>query len=387
MQAVVGRIRLFPARASLSRRATNGYNIAVPAAHLLTSNLLRASSRGYARACVETLQRSRPSLLAGGLPATFATPEDDLEVRLRQVAATMLVDQPALLRRELEWYRVAFHHRGVPADYLPSTLRAIEATMEREMPREASVALRQHLAAASAGIEDAPLELPTLLDKHAPLGEVAIRFLLANLEGRGEHALGLIAEARAQGASIEQVHDHVLLATQAEAGRMWLMEEIGVRDEHYGSEIVERALSMLQQAVPTPAADAPQVMLFGVAGNLHDLGQRVVAQRLQLAGLRVHNIGANLPIDEIGLALREHDCDLIAISAVMTLHLPALVEQVAALRDAMAEAFGDARARPVVVGGPPFRTVPDLHVAIGADAGVGDAASAVAAAQRLLRTY
>lgn len=356
----------------------------MPSAHRLTAGLLRASSRAYANAVVQKLQAARPGMMEDALPASFASPVSDIDVRLQQIAASLLVDRPALLADVLAWYRIAFHHRGVHADYLPATLQAIESTLQHELPRAAFATLRAHLAAATAGLDEQPFELPSHLDKQAPHGELAIRFLLANLEGRGDEAVRMVEQARSGGAPIEELHDHVLVPVQQETGRMWLMGEIGVRDEHYGSEIVERVLSMLQFYVPVAGADAPRVVLFGATGDHHDLGQRLVAQRLQVGGFRVHNIGADLPAHELDGVLRDHACDLVAISATMLLHVPALVEQLRALRAAMLDVFGDEQARPVIVGGPPFRVVDDLHEAIGADASAKDAASAVEVARRLL---
>ena len=155
-----------------------------------TSGLLRASARAYASATLHTLQSSCPSLLDSALPPTFARPIDDLEGRLLQISASIAVDRPQLLTDVLSWYKVAFHHRGVPANYLGATLQAIEKTLEREMDREPFALVRRHMAAATDGLEGWPVDQPMLLDRSAPHGETAMRFLLANLEGRGEDALG-----------------------------------------------------------------------------------------------------------------------------------------------------------------------------------------------------
>ena len=109
-----------------------------------------------------------------------------------------------------------------------------------------------------------------------------MRFLLANLEGRGEDALDYVRGALRDGLPIADIQDHILSPAQREAGRMWLMAEIPIADEHYGTAIVERALGILQESVPRPKPGARVVMTMGVAGNMHDLGLRVIGQRLQL---------------------------------------------------------------------------------------------------------
>lgn len=348
------------------------------------ASLLRTSGRAYAQATFATLQASAPKLVAEALPEGFALPVEDIEVRLQQLAASLEVDRSALFADALAWYKVAFHHRDVPAGYLDATLRAIEKTLERELPRESFACVRQHIATASAGLDGVDVEPPSQLSREAPFGETAMRFLLANLEGRGDAALDLVRGLIRDGVSVADVQDHVLAPAQREAGRMWLTAEIPVADEHYGSSVVEQALWLLQEHVPRPAEDAACVLTMGVPGNLHDLGLRMVAQRLQIAGYRLHHLGANMPTLDLEWALRNRDVDAIAMSASMLLHLNGLRSTVASVREAIAKAGGRPDGVPIVVGGRPFELVKDLHEVLGADAGVATAADAPVAIGALL---
>ena len=94
------------------------------------------------------------------MPKTFARPIDDIEVRILQIAASVSVDRPALLEDVLSWYKIAFHHRDVPAEYLGATLHAIEKTLELEMPSDAFALVREQLRAAMGSLESAPTEQP-----------------------------------------------------------------------------------------------------------------------------------------------------------------------------------------------------------------------------------
>lgn len=342
------------------------------------ARLLRTSSRAYAAAAVERLQRTHATVLADGLPDGFADPLDDTQVRILHLAESVAVDRPALLEHAVAWYKVALHHRGVSDDYLPSNLAAIADALRDELPGEARDVVATHLAAARARVFAAPTEVPSFLSRSAPHGDVAARFLLAVLEGRGDDAVDLVREALRDGVEIADVHDHVLTPVQRESGRMWSMGEITIADEHYGSSIVDRVLWMLQDRVPRAPADAPRVVTLGAGGDLHELGLRMVAQRLQLAGFVVHHLGCNLPAAELELVLEHQRVDLVAIAATLTLHLGTVASAIAHLRT-----LPRAHGVPVLVGGEPFRIVPDLHTRIGADAAAGDASGAVAAARRL----
>lgn len=353
----------------------------MPVTSIAAASLLRSSARAYASAALHVLEQQHPDLLADGLPATFAAPLDDLEVRMLHLAESVGVDRPALLEHTVGWYKIAFHHRGVAAEYLPASLQAIDTALAAELPPEAAGRCRRHLAQALAHCRRAPVELPSELSRALPFGEQAMRFLLAILERRGDDAVQLVRTLLAQGTAVEAIHDHVLTPVQREVGRMWLMGEIPVADEHYGSHVVERVLWLLHDRLPTPPADAPVVLMLGVGGNLHEIGLRLVAQRMQLAGFAVQQLGANMPADDLAWALADRRVDLVALSATLVLHVHAAASTVAHLRMAQQQV---ARPAPILVGGEPFRIVPDLHTCIGADAAAHDAAGAVAAARQLV---
>lgn len=344
----------------------------MPSAQDFTAGLLRSSARAYANATLHTLHAARPSLVDTALPVTFAHPVDDLEVRLLQIAASVSVDRVELLHDVLAWYKVAFHHRDVPDEYLPATLQAIEKTLEREMPRESFALVRRHITAAAEGLGDAPTDIPSHLSMDAPHGETAMRFLLANFENRGEDALDYVRNAIKDGVPVQDVHDHILRPAQAEAGRMWLMAEIPIADEHYGTAIVERALSLLQEAIPRPDRRAKVVMTMGVAGNLHDLGLRMIGQRLQIEGYQVHHLGPNMPASDLAWSLQDRKVDLIAMSASMLLHLHGVRDAVEQIRGVCRTLYGDEAARPILLGGHPFGVVKDLHQVLNAQAGLND---------------
>lgn len=350
----------------------------MPTISAFAASLLRTSGRTYAAAVVARLRLSKPEFTTLSLPAAFAQPIDDMETRLQQLAASVEFDRPALIEHSARWYKVAFAHRGVPLGYLLQGFVAMQAVLGEEMPTATVPIVHRHLQNAIDAAIAGPSELACELDLAAPHGRLAANFLLAILEGRGECAIDDLRSALASGVAVEDVHDHVLAPVQREAGRMWLMGEIPIADEHHGSQIVDRALWLLHERLPRPSVDAPVIATMSVGGNLHDLGIRIVAQRLQLAGFAVLNLGANMPAADLEWTFQDRRIDLVAISAAMSTHLHALAETVATVHKV-------AKGRvPVLVGGEPFRIVPDLFDRIGADAGAHDAQGAVEAARSLL---
>ncbi|MEQ1633725.1 MAG: cobalamin-dependent protein [Planctomycetota bacterium] len=344
----------------------------------LIVELLRRSSRALARATVVELEGMRPGFVQRALPPTFASPEADLDVRMLQLAEAIAADAEPLFVDAVAWYRTALAHRGVADDYLAISLLAMRAVLVRELPTGAEAVFgpmllhAQVAASAPAQVPPSPIESPS------PLAAVAQKFLLSSLEGNGDEAVDVVRQALNQGATVGQIHDLVLSPAQREVGRMWMLGEAPIADEHFASQLAGQVLLLLQERIPRPAASAPHVVAFAVQGNLHDLGVRVIAQRLQLAGYRVTNLGADLPASDVSWAIAHRQCDLLAVSATMLLHLG----QARALVLMRNKDLGGKP--PILLGGEPFARLPDLHVRLGAEAGAGDAEAAVAAALRLV---
>jgi MerR family transcriptional regulator, light-induced transcriptional regulator len=341
--------------------------------------LLRASARAYARATVSALESIRPGFVGRALPSTFASPEADIEVRILQLAEAVAVEAPELFADSVAWYRTALHFRGVAPEYLPATIEALATVLERELPTSCAAACTRALAMGQKQATATPQIPPSPIEQVGPHSVRAQQFLLATLEGRGDEALDVVRKAMDDGLTPEQIHDGILIPSQQEVGRMWMLGETPIADEHYASQLAGQVLLMLQSRVPRAKPDAPHVVAFAVSGNLHDLGVRVISQRLQLAGFRVTNLGADMPATDLPWALAGRKCDLLAVSATMLLHLG----QARAVVDTRNLQLGGVP--PILIGGGPFAKIPDLHVRLGADAGAGDAESAVREALRLTR--
>ena len=356
----------------------DGFETALPMTMTaeFAAGLLRSSVRPLASAVVARLEGEVPELLRA-LPETFADVRDDVLVRLQHLGAALEFDRPELLEHAVRWYAIALHHRGVALDYLAATLRAMRSVIEDELPPAAVPFVARHLAAATALLENVELEVPSHLELDRPHGRTAANFLLATLEGRGDDAVALVRREFEAGLTVADLHDHVLVPVQRETGRMWLMGEIQVADEHYSSQIVDRVLWAAQDRIAPAPADAPVVLAMGVAGDAHGFGLRMIAQRLQADGSRVHNLGPDMPAGDLANSLHER-FDLVAISATMVLHLSAMRVTVAEVRRLLGGV-------PILLGGQPFDVAPNLHVALGADASASDGAAACEAARRLLR--
>ncbi len=352
----------------------------MPAVDRFAASLMRQGALACARDTVEVMRRDAAELLARGVPETFADPVEDTRVRILTLAEAIDVDRTALFTHQVAWYRTALAYRGVDDGYLPANLRALGAALAMALPPECVPLVQRHLAAAEATLRAAPGELPSWLAGVGTLRGEARRFVLALLENRGADAIALVLRLHADGVPAVDLHEHVLMLAMREIGRMWLMAEIPIADEHFASRVVEACIERLAaDSKPVPPTGR-KVLSFAVGGDQHGLPIRFVAERFVMRGHEVWHLGADMPASDLEWMLQDRQVDLVACGASMVLHLGSARATIERFR----ASSGD-RCPPILIGGAPFAVVPDLHQVLGADAGAGDAATALARGEALMR--
>ena len=118
---------------------------------------------------------------------------------------------------------------------------------------------------------------------------------------------------------------------------------------------------------------APRIgtMVIGtVKGDIHDIGKNLVTMMMEGAGFEVINLGINNDADKFINAIKEHQPDIIGMSALLTTTMPYMKVVIEALKD---EGLRDTIY--VMVGGAPVTET--FANQVGADAYGRDAAIAV----------
>jgi len=125
---------------------------------------------------------------------------------------------------------------------------------------------------------------------------------------------------------------------------------------------------------------APQVgtMVIGtVKGDIHDIGKNLVAMMMEGAGFKVVNLGINTDAEKFLAAIREHQPDILGMSALLTTTMPYMGVVIKAVKEA-----GLRDQLIVLVGGAPLNAA--FAEEIEADAYCRDAAIAVQTAKKLV---
>lgn len=342
--------------------------------------LMLSARKAHAAGAVLRMSAASPRELGAFGSAGFADLHTHAEGLIDHIGTAAIVGRPALYAHQVGWLKQSFAARGVELAALRHLLVALREELRQELPAEAA---RTAAAIADAGIahfDVAPSDSPGPLDADGPHVDLARRYLLAVFEGRRLDAIRLVEEAIAGGLSVSDLYSKVLGRAQVEIGRMWQRGEIHVGEEHMSSRITEQVMATVNARMPRQPKNGKRVLVTTANGDLHDIGLRMVADHFEMGGWDVVFLGASTPAEDVSLAVRDFDVDLVAVSAKLVLHVRTTAELIQQVR-----AGNPGRKRPILVGGAAFQIVPDLWQIVGADGVAAHAAEAVTVGDKLTR--
>ncbi len=144
------------------------------------------------------------------------------------------------------------------------------------------------------------------------------------------------------------------------------------------AKAMKAGMEILRPLLAESGAPHQGTMVIGtVKGDIHDIGQNLVSMMMEGAGFEVFNLGINVDSDKFLTAIREHQADIVGMSALLTTTMPYMKVVVDRLRE---EGIRDEII--VMIGGAPVTQ--DFADHVGADGYGEDAAAAVDVARRLM---
>lgn len=342
------------------------------------SELLRQHREALAESAVVRQYAAHSDRWASFGPEGRAKSLRDMGYHLDYLAEALAASDPVLFTEYIAWVKVLFAGLGFSDVVIPNTLNALREALEELLPGEVVTVAGAYLDAGSVRAETAPAKLPSLIDVHAPHGDLAQRYLGYLLTGDRQAASRLILRAVEDGVSVPEIYIHVFQTTQREVGRLWQTNQISVAQEHYCTAATQLVMSQLYPHIF--GGDRKDLRFVGtcVGGELHEMGVRMVADFFEMEGWDTYYLGANMPPEAVVQAVRDRRADVVGISATMTFHTRRTAELIERLR--AAEGGADLV---ILVGGYPFNLADQLWREIGADGYAPSAQEAVAVASGL----
>ena len=196
--------------------------------------------------------------------------------------------------------------------------------------------------------------------------------------GNASTAARLAQEALDKGADAGEIVARRMIPAMDEVGRRFECGDCYVPELLLAGRAMKAALNVVRPLLASGAAErAGSVVIGTVQGDLHDIGKNLVTAVLEGAGFQVHDLGVDVPAARFVEAVKEKQPDIVALSALLTVTLPAMKSTLEALERAQVRD----RVK-VMVGGAPVTR--QYAAQIGADAYSDNAFGAVKLARTLM---
>ncbi len=159
-------------------------------------------------------------------------------------------------------------------------------------------------------------------------------------------------------------------------GEMWTAGEVTLTQQFVAACAIEEAVQKLAGRFPAASGQGPKVVV-GTLADGHALGAKLVAVFLRAAGLEVVDAGVGLSPRELTDRALDEEAPVLAISMFLLRSAGYVPE----IRQALGRHGHRVK---LAVGGPPFRSDPELARRVGADGWAPNAFRAVSTIRGLM---
>src|SRR5579871_2304538 len=200
----------------------------------------------------------------------------------------------------------------------------------------------------------------------------------AILTGDAKTAVLVTREALAEKTDPVELITGYMIPALDEVGRLFQCEEYFVPELLLAARAMKGSLELLRPLLSASGRKPlGRVVIGTVKGDLHDIGKNIVASMLEGGGFEVIDLGADVAPERFVEAIQRSDANLVCLSALLTVTMPAMRTTIEVLRQA-----GIRDRVKVLVGGAPVTS--QFAQQIGADGYSENAPGAVTLARQML---
>jgi len=196
--------------------------------------------------------------------------------------------------------------------------------------------------------------------------------------GKQDKVAALVQQALDEGVAPEEVLAGGLVAGMDEVGKDFKSGELYVPEVLIAARAMKAGMNILRPLLAESGApSAGKYLICTVQGDLHDIGKNLVRMMLEGAGFEAVDLGVDIKPDAFVAAVREHQPQVVGLSALLTTTMGQMKATIEALEEA-----GLRDSVKIMIGGAPVTEA--FAKEIGADAYAPDAATAVDVARSLV---
>lgn len=199
------------------------------------------------------------------------------------------------------------------------------------------------------------------------------------IAGNRKKVQELVKKALEENILPEKIINEGLLAGMSVIGERFKKNEIFVPEVLVSARAMQAGMDILRPLIANSKGIIKGKIVIGtVKGDLHDIGKNLVSMMLEGAGYQIIDLGIDVPPEKFVEAIKEHDPDIVGMSALLTTTMPQMKVTIEVLKQE-----GVRERVKVIVGGAPV--TPEFAKEIGADGYAKDASEAVELVNSLMK--
>jgi 5-methyltetrahydrofolate--homocysteine methyltransferase len=210
------------------------------------------------------------------------------------------------------------------------------------------------------------------------MNEIFEKLSTAVLEGDAEKTHKLVERGLKKGLSPKEILDNGLIVGMDEVGARFKRADMFVPEVLMSADSMAAGMEILRPLLAESGAEMLGKILMGtVKGDLHDIGKNLVSMLCEGAGFEIVDIGFNVEPEKFIEAIKEHQPQVVGMSAMLTTTMRAMGQTIKAIEEA-----GLRDKVKIMVGGAPVDK--DFADVIGADGYGSNAPSGADLAKQLV---
>ena len=184
-------------------------------------------------------------------------------------------------------------------------------------------------------------------------------------------------KALQEGVGPAEILEKGLIAGMSVIGERFKKNEVYVPEVLIAARAMKGGLAVLEPHLKAGGIEPLGVVVLGtVKGDLHDIGKNLVGMMMQGAGLKVVDLGTDVPPEKFIEQAKATGAQVVAMSALLTTTMPQMAEVIKAVKSA------NLKVKTIIGGAPVTQSYANE---IGADGYSADAASAASLALSLIK--
>lgn len=189
-------------------------------------------------------------------------------------------------------------------------------------------------------------------------------------QGRAPKVKTIVEQALAENVGVKDILEQGLLVGMSIIGEKFKKNEVFVPEVLIAARAMNMGTEVLRPYLANAGVETKGTVVLGaVKGDLHDIGINIVKMMMEGKGLKVIDLGVDVPVEKFIMAAKENKAEVIACAALLT----TTMEQMRVIVEAVKASELSSSVK-VMIGGAPITQ--NFADAIGADMYAPDAATA-----------